>query len=81
MLSLTDLILIGAIAVAAFAICPTRRRVTTTGNAVSQISRPGLLPFLQYMRLQFSELVISTTVPKALPRKICYLLAPVITYR
>ncbi|WP_269792844.1 NIF family HAD-type phosphatase [Stenotrophomonas sp. Iso1] len=47
---------------------------TLISNAVSQIPRPGLFPFLQYMRAQFSQLVIFTTVPEPLARRICSLL-------
>lgn len=47
---------------------------TLISNAVSQIPRPGLFPFLEAMRLQFSGLVLFTTVPEPLARKICGLL-------
>lgn len=47
---------------------------TLISNAVSQIPRPGLFKFLESMRSQFSQLVIFTTVPEPLVRKICSLL-------
>ena len=47
---------------------------TLISNAVSQIPRPGLLPFLEYMKIQFNQLVIFTTVPEPLARRICGLL-------
>ncbi|WP_329752817.1 NIF family HAD-type phosphatase [Stenotrophomonas maltophilia] len=47
---------------------------TLISNAVSQIARPGLLTFLEYVRLEFNHLVIFTTVPEPLARKICSLL-------
>lgn len=47
---------------------------TLISNAVSQIPRPGLFPFLQYAHTRFSQLVIFTTVPEPLARRICGLL-------
>lgn len=48
---------------------------TLISNAVSQIPRPGLYRFLEYVRSQFEELVLFTTVPEALARSIAGLLA------
>ena len=47
---------------------------TLISNAVSQIPRPGLLSFLKYAHLQFSQLMLFTTVPEPLARSICSLL-------
>jgi len=47
---------------------------TLISNAVSQIPRPGLSPFLGYARARFQQLVIFTSVPKPLCRNICGLL-------
>jgi len=47
---------------------------TLISNAVSQIPRPGLFPFLEYVRTRFSQLVIFTSVSEPLARKICVLL-------
>ena len=47
---------------------------TLISNGVSQIPRPGLFPFLEDMRIQFDELVLFTTVPEPLARRICDLL-------
>jgi hypothetical protein len=47
---------------------------TLISNAVSQIARPGLLPFLECMRIEFSQLVIFTSVPEDRARRICRLL-------
>ncbi len=44
---------------------------TLISNAVSQIPRPGLFSFLESMRGQFDQLVLFTTVPEPLVRKIC----------
>ena len=48
---------------------------TLISNAVSQIPRPGLHRFLEDVRSQFEELVLFTTVPEALARRIAGLLA------
>lgn len=48
---------------------------TLISNAISQIPRPGLYEFLESMRLQFDRLVMFTTVPETLVRKIGHLLA------
>lgn len=47
---------------------------TLISNAVSQIPRPGLFPFLEHIRVQFRDLVMFTTVPEPLMREICGLL-------
>jgi len=47
---------------------------TLISNAVSQIPRPGLFSFLQYVHSRFSRLVIFTSVPEPLARRICNLL-------
>lgn len=47
---------------------------TLISNAVSQIPRPGLLPFLEEVRGQFDQLVMFTTVPEPLLRRIGELL-------
>lgn len=47
---------------------------TLISNAVSQIPRPGLFAFLGYVHVEFSHLVIFTTVPEPLARQICSLL-------
>ena len=39
---------------------------TLISNAVSQIARPGLRPFLDEVRGQFDQLVVFTTVPEPL---------------
>ncbi|MFL6958420.1 NIF family HAD-type phosphatase [Nocardiopsis yanglingensis] len=43
---------------------------TLISNAVSQIPRPGLYQFLEDVRSQFEELVLFTTVPENLARRI-----------
>lgn len=48
---------------------------TLISNAISQIPRPGLFHFLETVRSQFEELVMFTTVPEPLARKIAGLLA------
>ncbi|MBC8774885.1 NIF family HAD-type phosphatase [Stenotrophomonas maltophilia] len=48
---------------------------TLISNAVSQIPRPGLHRFLEDVRSQFEELVLFTTVPETLTRRIAGLLA------
>ena len=48
---------------------------TLISNAISQIPRPGLHRFLEDVRSQFEELVLFTTVPEALARRIAGLLA------
>ena len=48
---------------------------TLISNAMSQIPRPGLHRFLEDVRSQFEELVLFTTVPEALARRIAGLLA------
>lgn len=47
---------------------------TLISNAVSQIPRPGLFVFLEHVQVQFSQLVMFTTVPEPLTRRICRLL-------
>lgn len=47
---------------------------TLISNAVSQIARPGLLRFLEEMHSQFDQLVMFTTVPEPLLRRISELL-------
>lgn len=47
---------------------------TLISNAVSQIPRPGLLSFLEEVRGQFDQLVMFTTVPEPLLRRIAELL-------
>lgn len=47
---------------------------TLISNAVSQIPRPGLFAFLEAMRIEFSQLVLFTTVPESRVREICRLL-------
>ncbi|MBK0052670.1 NIF family HAD-type phosphatase [Stenotrophomonas sp. S39] len=47
---------------------------TLISNAVSQIPRPGLYPFLVAVRERFERLVIYTTVPEPAFRKIASLL-------
>lgn len=47
---------------------------TLISNAVSQIPRPGLFPFLEYVYANFAQLAIFTTVPEPLARSICSLL-------
>ncbi|MEN5286248.1 NIF family HAD-type phosphatase [Stenotrophomonas lactitubi] len=48
---------------------------TLISNAVSQIPRPGLNQFLEDVRSQFEELVLFTTVPETLARRIAAILA------
>lgn len=48
---------------------------TLISHAINQIPRPGLYEFLESMRLQFDRLVMFTTVPETLVRKIGHLLA------
>ncbi|MHC1671701.1 NIF family HAD-type phosphatase [Stenotrophomonas maltophilia] len=48
---------------------------TLISNAVSQIPRPGLFSFLENVRVQFGQLVLFTSVPEPLAKKICKLLA------
>lgn len=47
---------------------------TLISNAVSQIPRPGLYPFLVAVKERFERLVIYTTVPEPAFRKIAWLL-------
>lgn len=47
---------------------------TLISNAVSQIPRPGLYRFLETMNGQFDQLVMFTTVPEPLFRRIANLL-------
>lgn len=47
---------------------------TLISNAVSQIPRPGLYQFLDLMSLRFDRLVMFTTVPEPLFRRIARLL-------
>ena len=47
---------------------------TLISNAVSQIARPGLRFFLEEVRGQFDQLVMFTTVPEPLLRRIAELL-------
>ncbi len=47
---------------------------TLISNAVSQIPRPGLYQFLEDAQSQFEELVLFTTVPEILARRIAEVL-------
>lgn len=47
---------------------------TLISNAVSQIPRPGLYQFLETMHGQFDQMVMFTTVPESLFRRIAALL-------
>lgn len=47
---------------------------TLISNAVSQIPRPGLSRFLESVRSQFEDLVLFTTVPEPLARRIARLM-------
>lgn len=48
---------------------------TLISNAVSQIPRPGLRDFLDYVRVSFNEVVLFTTVPRDNALRITSLLA------
>lgn len=48
---------------------------TLISNAVSQIPRPGLRDFLDYVRVSFDEVVLFTTVPRDNALRIASLLA------
>lgn len=47
---------------------------TLISNAISQIPRPGLYPFLEHIQAQFDQLMMYTTVPEERFRSIATLL-------